>query len=60
MMNCKHCKVQGNTTKYFYCQLKNKQVDNYSCRNCVMKLPDLPNVVEEILGGFRNDNSKPR
>ena len=52
MINCKHCKVQGKTTKYFYCQLKNKQVDNYSCRNCVMKLPDLPDVVEEILGGL--------
>ena len=51
-MNCKHCKLQGNTTKYFYCQLKNKVIDNYMCKNCVMKLPDLPNVVEEILGGL--------
>lgn len=51
-VNCKHCKVQGNTTKYFYCQLKGKAIDEYMCKNCVMKLPDLPNVVEEILGGL--------
>lgn len=51
-MNCKHCKVQGNTTKYFYCQLKNKAIDNYMYKNRVMKLPDLTNVVEEILGGL--------
>lgn len=52
MINCKHCKVQGNTTKYFYCQLKEKAAYDCECRNCVMKLPDLPNVVEEILGGL--------
>ena len=52
MINCKHCKVQGNTTKYFYCQLKEKAVYDCECRNCVMKLPDLPNVVEEILVGL--------
>lgn len=51
-MNCKHCEIRGKTTKYYYCMLKNKTVDDYYCRNCVMKLPDLPNVVEEILGGL--------
>ena len=51
-MNCKHCKVQGNTTKYFYCQLKEKAVYDCECRNCVMKLPDVPDVVEKILGGL--------
>lgn len=59
-MNCKHCKIQGNTTKYFYCQLKNKAIDNYMCKNCVMKLPSLPEGIEELFGGFRNDNSKSR
>ena len=38
-MNCKHVRVKGKTTKYYYCMLKNKTVDDYSCRNCVMKLP---------------------
>lgn len=57
-MNYKHCKVQGNTTKYFYCQLKNKAIDNYMCKNCVMKLPDLPNRLEKIFGGFNKDNEK--
>ena len=45
-MNCKHCKIQGNTTKYFYCQLKGKAIDEYMCKNCVMKLPDLPEGIE--------------
>lgn len=51
-MNCKHCKVEGHTTKYYYCRLKNKAVDNCSCRDCVMKLPDLPEGFDKIFGGL--------
>lgn len=55
-MNCKHCKVEGTTTKYFYCMLKNKSIDEYQCKNCLMKLPDLPEGFEEIFGkGFSNE-----
>ena len=57
-MNCKHCTTRGNTTKYFYCNLKDKAVDGHMCKNCVMKLPSLPAGIEELFGGFRNDNSK--
>lgn len=53
-MNCKHCEIKGKTTKYYYCMLKNKTVDDYSCKNCVMKLPDLPEGFAELFGkGFR-------
>ena len=52
-MNCKHCKVEGYTTKYYYCRLKNKAVDDYSCRNCAIKLPDLPEGFEELFGGLK-------
>lgn len=53
-MNCKHVKVVRNTTKYFYCILKNKAVDDYSCRDCMMRLPDLPENFAEVFGkGFR-------
>lgn len=53
-MNCKHVKVVGNTTKHWYCSLKDKAVDDYACKDCMMKLPDLPEGVEEIFRkGFR-------
>lgn len=49
-MNCKHCKVQGNTTKYYYCTLKGKAVDEYICKSCMMRIPDLPKGFEQIFG----------
>ncbi len=52
-MNCKHCVVEGNTTKYFWCKLKNKAVDQYSCRDCLMKLPSVPDEVERLFGSFK-------
>lgn len=53
-MNCKHATVKGNTTKYFYCNLKDQAVDDYECRDCMMKLPDLPDGFVEVFGkGFR-------
>ena len=49
-MNCKHVTVKGNTTKYFYCNLKGQTVDDYKCRDCVMRLPE---GFKEIFGkGF--------
>lgn len=52
-MNCKHATVKGNTTKYFYCNLKGQAVDDYKCRDCMMKLPDLPEGFKEVFGkGF--------
>ena len=41
-MNCKHVEVQGNITKYYWCKAKGKSVDNYQCRDCMLRLPDLP------------------
>lgn len=52
-MNCKHCKVEGATTKYFYCKVKQKAIGEYECKNCPMRLPDLPEGFEELFGGFR-------
>lgn len=53
-MNCKHATVKGNITKYFYCNLKDQAVDDYKCRDCMMKLPDLPDRFVEVFGkGFR-------
>lgn len=53
-MNCKHVEVQGNTTKYYWCKVKGKSVDDYQCRDCMLKLPDLTEGFEEVFGkGFR-------
>ena len=57
-MNCKHCEIKGKTTKYYYCMLKKKTVDDYSCKNCVMKLPDLPEGFEKIFGGLKSEYRK--
>ena len=53
-MNCKHVEVQGRTTKYYWCKVKGKSVDDYQCRECMLRLPDLPVEFEEVFGkGFR-------
>ncbi len=57
-MSCKHRVVNGNTTKYFYCSLKNKSIDEYSCKDCLLRIEDNTNnqikdVFEQIFGkGF--------
>lgn len=57
-MNCKHAETRGNTTKYFYCKLRDKSVDDYSCKNCVMKLPNLPEGFEKLFGGLNGRKYK--
>ena len=52
-MNCKHARVEGTTTKYYVCKLKNKPVDDYSCNGCMMRIPDLPEGFEQLFRGFR-------
>lgn len=53
-MNCKHVEVQGRTTKYYWCKVKGKSVDDYQCRDCMLRLSNLPEVFEEVFGkGFR-------
>lgn len=41
-MNCKHLSVEGNTTKYYYCKIKEKTVDKYNCKDCMLKIRNLP------------------
>lgn len=53
-MNCKHVEVRGNKTKYYYCKAKEKPVDDYHCRDCMLRKPDLPDGFEKVFGrGFR-------
>ena len=57
-MQCKWIKVEGQTTKYFRCSLKNKVIDECKCRNCPMFIKDkkvddseIVKRFSEILGG---------
>lgn len=55
-MNCKHCTVEGRTTKYYYCKLKEKAIDEYNCRDCMMRIADYPPGFEEVFGkGFKKN-----
>ena len=55
-MNCKHCTVEGQTTKYYYCKIKNKAIDEKDCKNCMLKLPNFPEGFEQLFGSFRRRN----
>lgn len=50
MINCKHCEVQGNT---YYCKVKGKAIDEINCRDCILKIENIPTVVEELFKGFK-------
>lgn len=47
-MNCVHLKVEGSTTKYYFCKAKNKAIDTLECRECLLKINSAKNIVEEI------------
>lgn len=58
-MGCKHRKAEGNTTKYFVCGVFGKNIDDYSCRDCMMKIEEdnsnnqINKIFEQIFGkGF--------
>ncbi len=52
-MNCKHIEIKGNTTKYYYCKVKEKEIEEKDCKNCMLKIPNIPKGFEEIFGkGF--------
>lgn len=60
-MACKHRILEGNTTKYFVCKITGKQVDDYKCNNCMMKIEDttkeqyIKDIFSEMFGkGFGN------
>ena len=48
-MSCKYSKLEGNTTKFLYCTLFDKEVDSYKCKNCLMKLENKEEKANEII-----------
>ena len=53
-MSCKHLTVVGNTTKHIYCKILNKAVDEYKCRDCMLKIENQEDVINQLFGGFKN------
>ena len=57
-MQCKWIKVEGkqnnNTTKIFMCELKNKAIDEYECRDCPLFIRDnnADDIVNQLFGMF--------
>ena len=59
-MQCKWIKGKGNTTKHFECGLKNKAIDEYECRDCLMFMEDNKvedsDIVNRLFGIFGGNN----
>jgi len=53
-MSCVHLKVEGCTTKYYFCKVKNKVIDTLECRDCLLKIQDNKSVIEELFGTLNN------
>ena len=53
-MQCKWIKVEGRTTKYFRCSLKDKAIDEHECKNCLMFIKDnnADDIVNQLFGMF--------
>ena len=53
-MACKHANIEGNTTKYWVCSLKDKAIDDYTCRNCPLFIHDntTDDIVNILFGTF--------
>ena len=53
-MQCKWIKVEGRTTKYFKCSLKDKAIDEYECNKCPMFIKDnnADDIVNQLFGMF--------
>lgn len=54
-MNCKHSdviRIVNNTKKEYYCKLKDKEITEWECRECMMRLPNLNQDFKELFKGF--------
>lgn len=58
-MSCKHKQVVSivleNNKREYYCTAKQKEIKESDCRGCMLYNPDLPDVVKNIFGGFKNE-----
>ena len=57
-MSCKHKQVirivVGTNKKEYYCTAKQKEIGDYECDNCLLKLEENPykDFINSLFGGF--------
>ena len=56
-MNCKHAKVIRitNNKQEYYCTAKQREIKEWECENCLLKLEENPyeDLIDLFLGGFK-------
>lgn len=51
--NCIHCELKGNTTKWYYCNAKNKSIDIYNCTSCPLRIEKInDSTIANFFKGF--------
>lgn len=59
-MNCKHKKIIriiDNNRAEFYCSAKEKEIKEWECENCLLKLEENPyqDFINMLFGGFKHE-----
>ena len=56
-MNCKHAQVIRitNNKQEYYCTAKQREIKEWECENCLLKLEENPyeDLIDLFLGGFK-------
>lgn len=56
-MSCKHkqvIRISNNSISEYYCTAKQKEIKEWECKNCPLKLEENPyqDLIDLIFGGF--------
>lgn len=56
-MSCKHkqvIRISNSSTSEYYCTAKQKEIKEWECKNCPLKLEENPyqDLIDLIFGGF--------
>lgn len=56
-MSCLHMRIEGKTTKYFFCAALEKPINDYDCYTCPLKLEERKNedIADKFMGGIFKD-----
>lgn len=56
-MICKHkqiIRIINNTIAEYYCTAKQKEIKDYDCKGCMLYNPNTEEIINKLLGGFKN------
>ena len=54
-MSCKHLdftKIAEDGTKTLYCKAKDKEISDFECNNCLLKLDNTDDILKDLFGGI--------